>query len=275
MCALSGGPDSAALVALAVAADLDVSAVHVHHGLRDSADHDADVAAGIAGRLGVPLRVEHARIDDGPNLEARARAARHAAVGEHAMFGHTADDQAETVLLALLRGSGSTGLAAIRPGHAHPILSLRRADTHAICAELGLEAVSDPTNTDPRFRRNRVRHELIPLLDALADRETTPLLARSANLLRDDDDFLDALAQELDATDALALNAAPLPLARRAIRNWLTRDGYPPDSAAVTRVLAVAAGDAIGCEVAGVGRIQRSAQQLSVVTNNPGEPTRQ
>lgn len=268
MCALSGGPDSSALVALALAAGLDVTAVHVHHGLRSTADHDADVAATIANQLGAALRVEHANVGDGPNLEARARTARHAAVGEHAMFGHTADDQAETMLLALLRGSGATGLAAIRPGPDHPILGLRRSDTHAVCVELNLEPVMDPTNADPRFRRNRVRNELIPLLDDVADRDLTPLIARSADLLRDDDDFLDTLSQELDVTDAIALSAAPLPLARRAVRNWLTRAGYPPDSAAVTRVLAVAAGDATGCEVAGVGRIRRSAQRLSVVADS-------
>ena len=89
----------------------------------------------------------------------------------------------------------------------------------------------DPSNDDPRFRRNRVRHELLPLLNELAERDVAALLARTAGLLRDDDTLLDQLAAELDPTDALALLAAPLPLARRAVRRWLDRGGYPPDAA--------------------------------------------
>ena len=255
-------------MALAIESGLDVAAVHVHHGLRTSGDHDAEAAEAIAGRLGVPFRLEHAELDDGPNLEARARQARHRLLGPDAMFGHTADDQAETTLLALLRGTGATGLAAIRPGDTHPILGLRRSETHSLCAALELDPVTDPTNTDARFRRNRVRSELLPLLDSIGDRDIVPLVNRAADLLRDDDDLLDRLADELDPTDAPALAAAPLPLARRALRRWLTRDGYPPDAAAVARVLEVAAGATIACEVAGVGRISRSNQRLRV-----GQPT--
>ncbi|MFK7919062.1 MAG: tRNA lysidine(34) synthetase TilS [Ilumatobacter sp.] len=276
MCALSGGPDSAALVALAVHGGLEVSAVHVHHGSRASADHDQAAAQSIADQLGVTLRIERADVAEGANFEARARAVRHALTGGHAMFGHTADDQAETALLGLLRGSGATGLAAIRPGHRHPILALRRSETHALCAELGLATIVDPTNSDPRFLRNRVRNELIPLLDDLADRDVTSLIVRTADLLRTDDDLLDQMAGALDVTDARALDAAPLAIARRAVRAWLVRDGYPPDAAAVERVLAVAGGAMTACEVAGVGRVQRSAQQLSITnlaaTPGDGEP---
>lgn len=264
VCALSGGPDSAALVALAVAAGLDVTAVHVHHGLRESADDDAAGAETIAARLGVPFRTEHAELTDGPNLEARARAARRLLLGPDALFGHTTDDQAETALLALLRGAGATGLAAIRPGPTHPILGLRRSETHALCAALDLEPVIDPTNTDHRFRRNRVRAGLLPFLDDIAERDMAPLISRTADLLRDDDDLLDHLAAGIDPSDARALTNAPLPLARRAVRRWLTRDGYPPDAAAVARVLDVASGKSIACEVATIGRVSRSGQQLRV-----------
>jgi len=261
-CALSGGPDSAALVALAVHADLDVTAVHVDHGLRASSSVDVAAAERIADRLGVAVRIERASIDHGSNLEARARTARHALIGPEAMWGHTADDQAETVLLALLRGSGSTGVSAIAPGHRHPILALRRTDTHALCTHLGLDPVLDPTNADPRFLRNRVRDELLPLMADLARRDVAPLLARTADLVRDDDRLLDEQAESIDPTDARALAMAPVSLARRAVRQWLTVDGYPPDSAGVERVLDVARGVDVACEVAGVGRIERSHQTL-------------
>jgi len=137
---------------------------------------------------------------------------------------------------------------------------------------LDLDVADDPTNAEPRFRRNRVRHELLPLMDSIGERDVVPLLTRAADLLRSDDDLLTELAERLDHTDAQALAAAPRPLARRAIRSWLTVDGYPPDAAAVERVLAVAAGDAAACEVAGIGRVRRSGQRLSIDADGAGSP---
>jgi tRNA(Ile)-lysidine synthase len=268
VCALSGGADSTALVFLAIAAKCTVSAVHVHHGLRPSADDDAEVARRTAERLNVPFRSVRVDLEDGPNLEARARSARRDAVGPDVLMGHTADDQAETLLLALLRGSGATGLAAITPGPTHPILALRASETRALCHREGLEYATDPTNTDPRFRRNRIRHELIPLLNTIAERDVTTLLTRTAGLLRSDDDLLESLASSLDPTDTRALNDAPAALASRAVRRWLTRGGYPPSAAAVERVLAVAAGDNTACEVSGGLRIQRQKGRLRILPDD-------
>ena len=95
------------------------------------------------------------------------------------------------------------------------------------------------------------------------------LLHRTTGLLRDDDALLDELSLALDPTDARALAAAPVSLARRAVRRLLTVDGYPPDAAAVSRVLAVAFGEAAACEVTGVGRVQRSSQRLRIVPCGP------
>ena len=261
-CAFSGGADSSALVALATAAGLEVTALHVNHHSRPESDDEASRAAGIAEQLGVTFRSIDAPLTDGPNFEARARAARRAALGADALTGHTADDQAETLLLALLRGSGATGLSAMRAGFTRPLLGLRRRDTRALCAALEIEPVQDPSNADLRFRRNRVRHEVLPLLDQVAERDVVPLVARTAALLGADDELLGELAGALDPTDAIALTAAPLPLARRAVRSWLSVEGYPPDAAAVARVLDVAAGTFAACEVAGVGRVRRSRQRL-------------
>jgi tRNA(Ile)-lysidine synthase len=261
-CALSGGADSTALVALAVAAGCVVTAVHVDHGLRDSSGHDADVAQATAERLDVAFRRISVDVGEGANLEARARDARRRALGPDALLGHTADDQAETLLLALLRGSGAAGLAAIGPGWRHPILALRRHETHALCRELGLEVATDPSNDDPRFRRNRIRHELLPLLDAIAERDVTPLLARTADLLRSDDQLLEELAAGVDPTETTALAAAPRPVASRAVRQWLERDGYPPDAAAVARVIDVARGNTGACELSGGRRVERRGGRL-------------
>lgn len=259
------------MVALALAAGCEVCAVHVHHGLRRSADDDAELAQTIAARLGAEFRLVRIDVSDGPNLEARARRARRAALGSDAMTGHTADDQAETVLLALIRGSGATGLGAIGPGRRHPILALRRAETHALCDELDLAVADDPTNDDRRFRRNRVRHELMPLLDAIAERDVTVLLNRTADLLRADDQYLDELAAAIDPTDAGQLTTSPRVLGARAIRQWLEHDGYPPDADTVQRVLTVAAGDAVACELTGGRRVERHGNHLHLVTTpTPG-----
>ncbi len=141
-------------------------------------------------------------------------------------------------------------------------MALRRSETEALCRTLDLAVADDPTNRDPRFRRNRVRRELLPLLDDIAERDVTPLLTRAADLLRADDQFLEELAAAIDPTDAAALAAAPRPIASRAVRQWLEADGYPPDSAAVSRVIAVARGETPACELSGGRRIERQDDRL-------------
>ncbi len=264
-CAVSGGADSLALLALATAAGCRATAVHVDHGLRPGSDAEADVVADAARRFGAAFRAERATVALGPNLEARARTARYALLPPDVLTGHTADDQAETVLLNVLRGAGLDGLAGYRP-EGRPIRRLRRAETHALCADLGLVAVVDPSNTDPAHRRNRVRHELLPLADAIAQRDLGEVLARQADLLRDDAALLDALAAAIDPTDAGALASAPGPLARRAVRAWLRAgpECHPPDAATVERVLEVARGSAAATEVGGGRSGRRSAGRLTL-----------
>jgi tRNA(Ile)-lysidine synthase len=275
-CAVSGGPDSLALLVLACAAlgGDAVTAVHVDHGLRPGSAGEAEVVRAAAERFGAGFRALTVRVEPGPNLEARARAARYAALPEGALTGHTADDQAETVLLNLLRGAGLDGLGGMAPER-RPLRRLRRAETHALCAGLGLDPVVDPSNDDPAFRRNRVRHELLPLLADVAARDVVPVLARQADLLRDDAGLLDELAARLDPTDARALAEAPVPLARRAVRRWLRAacgddERHPPGAAAVERVLAVARGDAVACEVDGGWRVARTRGRLRAEAPAPG-----
>jgi tRNA(Ile)-lysidine synthase len=266
-CAVSGGADSLALLVLAVEAGCEVTAIHVDHGLRPGSAAEADVVRRAAERFSARFRAVAVTVAPGPNVEARARAARYAALPPDALTGHTADDQAETVLLNLLRGAGLDGLAGMAPGR-RPLRRLRRRETRDLCAALGLEPVADPTNDDPAFRRNRVRHELLPLLDAIAQRDVVPVIARQADGARADAAVLDELAAALDPTDARALAAAPEALARRAVRAWLRESGpggperHPPDAAATERVLAVARGEAVACELAGGWRVARSRGRL-------------
>ncbi len=151
------------------------------------------------------------------------------------------------------------------PGPARPILGLRRTETEAVCAELGITPVRDESNDRRDVWRNRIRHELLPLATDIAARDLTPILTRTADLLRDDDAYLDALAAGIDPTDARMVAAAPPVLARRALRNWLTVDGYPPDAASIDRVLSVAHGDAQACELTGGRRVERSNQRFRII----------
>lgn len=264
-CAVSGGADSLALLVLAAAAGCDVTAVHVDHGLRPGSDAESVVVAVAAERVGARFVSERVEVQPGPNLEARARAARYGALPEGALTGHTADDQAETVLLNLLRGAALDGLAGFDPVR-RPLRRLRRHETVALCEACRLTPVDDPTNVDPAFRRNRVRHELLPMLGEIAERDVAPVLARQADLLRADAALLDELAADLDPTDASALAAAPPPLARRAVRAWLRAgdERHPPDAATVERVLAVARKEALACEVGSGRSVRRSAGRLHV-----------
>jgi tRNA(Ile)-lysidine synthase len=147
------------------------------------------------------------------------------------------------------------------------LLGLRRSETRALCQSEGLTPVEDPTNVDQRFRRNHVRHALLPLLDAIAERDVAAVIATQAGRLGDEADLLDELAAAIDPTDARALRDAPTALARRAVRLWLrtaTGAEHPVDADSVERVLTVARGDAVACEVAGGWRVSRSMQHLEV-----------
>ena len=207
----SGGPDSLALAA-AVAFEapkqgLRAGAVTVDHGLQPgSAEQARRVEATLRG-LGLdPVhRVATSVEDRGSGPEAAARRARYAAfevvcaeAGASAvLLGHTMDDQAETVLLGLARGSGARSIAGMAPAtgrYLRPLLGLRREQTVAACEALGLRAWQDPQNSDPSFTRTRVRGRILPLMEELIGPGVTESLARTADQLRADADALDALA---------------------------------------------------------------------------------
>jgi tRNA(Ile)-lysidine synthase len=268
-CAVSGGADSLALLVLAVQAGCTVTAVHIDHGVRPDSAADAEVVAAAAARFGADFASVAVAVAPGPNLEARARSARYGALPLDVLTGHTADDQAETVLLNLLRGTGLHGLGGMRADDGRrPMLDVRRHETHALCAELGLDVAEDPTNLDPVHRRNRVRHELLPLLDDIADRDVVPLLCRLATLARESGDHLDDAAQAIDVHDVRALRQAPPLLARLAVRAWLSSvdpERHPPDRATVDRVVGVVNGELGATDVGGGWQVRRTAGRLRLV----------
>ena len=244
--ACSGGADSLALAAATAQVSRrrsgSTSAVVVDHGLQaGSAEtaaraHDQLVDLGFDDVLVSRVTVE---MHSGRGPEAAARHSRYALLDAEAtrrdatvLLGHTLDDQAETVLLGLARGSGTRSLAgmAVRSGrYLRPLLAVRRATTEGACAELGLQPWRDPHNADEAYARSRVRSRVLPLLEAELGPGVAEALSRTARLARDDADLLDALAADAvpaaDTLDCAQLGDLPAALRRRVIRRWLIASG--------------------------------------------------
>ena len=267
-CAVSGGADSLALLLLAVNADLKVTAWHVDHGLRETSNDEGEMVCKVASDLGVKAHSVKAFVEDGPNLEARARDARRKVLPPQVLTGHTADDQAETVIMNLLRGSGVQGSAGIGEPHRRPILGLRRSETKELCLLEKLDPVNDPMNFDPRFTRNRVRNEVIPLLAEVAGRDPVPLLARYANLAGEASGILGDLVKDLDITDVRSVDDNSDPVVKFAIQEWLSdKIGLPPDSSSINRVLQIVRGEIKGTEIPGGFRVDRSQGKVRFSVN--------
>jgi tRNA(Ile)-lysidine synthase len=238
--ALSGGPDSLALTAV-VAAARATTALIVDHRLQPDSGGIAATARQQALELGcVDAQVLCVDVGTEGGPEAAARTARYQALdaardGAPVLLAHTLDDQAETVLLGLGRGSGPRSIAGMRPSDPpwyRPLLGVRRAVTHAACDELGLTPWRDPHNADRRFTRSRLRAEVLPLLEDVLGGGVAEALARTAAALREDTDALDRLAAETladvgsgGALDTARLAALPEAVRRRVIRGWLLAGG--------------------------------------------------
>jgi tRNA(Ile)-lysidine synthase len=254
--ACSGGADSVALAAAlafeARAAGARVGGVTVDHGLQPGSAERAGRTAALLTELGLdPVLVLPVHVAGAGGPEAAARAARYTALagaaaglGARVALGHTLDDQAETVLLGLGRGSGPrsvAGMVAERGDDGvlwwRPLLGVRRSAARRACADQGLPVWDDPWNADPAYTRVRLRTEVLPLLEEVLGGGVAPALARTAELLREDLDALDGLAAgELarlaaEAGDgglpARPLAALPAALRRRVLRGWLRAAGVP------------------------------------------------
>lgn len=255
---LSGGADSLALalttIDVAARAGIPVITVTVDHGLREGSAEEARRVADLAASLGARAVVETVTVDGPGGPEGAARDARRAALravgvreGAPILLGHTMDDQAETVLLRLARGSGPSSLRAIAPlsreadgvTWLRPLLTLRRSDTEGACAQAGLAPVHDPTNDvdgpwraadGSPLRRSALRHEAIPALASALGVDPVPALARTAALCAEDDDALSDRARELTAA---ARVAAARVAAARVADDTDPGDGEAPVALAV------------------------------------------
>jgi len=248
---VSGGADSVALLHLlsSLAPDwqLRLHVLHVDHQLRAESAADAVFVQALGARLGIPVDVATVAVERCGSLEAGAREARYAALAacaarvgaDRIAVGHTADDQAETVLMRLLQGAGVRGLSGIPPVRGaiiRPLIEVRRSALEAELARAGLAWAQDETNRDPKFLRNRIRHELLPLLSDSYNPEVATALVRLASLARETVGALDqAAAAELERLAVWgdggaivrleALRALPRPVAAEVLRQAASRLG--------------------------------------------------
>ncbi|HVA60687.1 MAG TPA: tRNA lysidine(34) synthetase TilS [Mycobacteriales bacterium] len=258
--AVSGGADSVALAAalarIAPRAGFRAGAVTVDHGLQNGSAERAAAVALWAARIGL-APVETTRVDvvqRGTGPEAAARDARYAVLDSVAerlgatviLLGHTRDDQAESVLLGLARGSGARSLAGMAPIRGHyrrPLLDLPRATMRAACAAECLPVWDDPHNRDPKYARSRVRHQALPVLEAALGPGVARALARTAALLRADAEALDVWADmalaDADPLSTVALTRLPAGVRSRVLRRAALDAGAPPTAVTAAHVAAM------------------------------------
>jgi tRNA(Ile)-lysidine synthase len=250
--AVSGGADSLALAAAtafeAPKLGLSAGAVTVDHGLQAGSAERAVAVARTCGEVGLdPVAIETVTVGTTGGPEAAARTARYAALAAAAdrteaslvLLGHTLDDQAETVLLGLARGSGARSLAGMaqRSGRLlRPFLGLRRSTTSAAVAALGLTPWEDPHNVDPAFTRARVRHDLLPVLEDALGSGAAEALARTADLLRADADALDEWAETVDSLTVADLLSLPAAVRARVLRAAAVAAGAPSGALAAVHI---------------------------------------
>ena len=241
--AVSGGPDSLALLSILreilPVLPLHLTVAHFDHGWRADSQNDRNFVASMAATWGFDFHTARAPTGT-PHTENAARTARYAFLRQTATqtnstavaLGHTRDDQVETLLLHLLRGSGSRGLAAMRRRDgdlARPLLDIARHEIEAYLSRLHLTPRRDATNADPRFTRNRLRQELLPAIDAF-DPAARELLARTADILSEEDRFLEAQVAGLPediARDRDAFAQLPPALQRRVVRRLVPGATFP------------------------------------------------
>jgi tRNA(Ile)-lysidine synthase len=262
------------MLLLALDAGLQVEVHHVDHHARAMSGDDAAFVRDTCKSLGVPCVVHDVVVDAGPNFEARARAERRRVLPEGTLTGHTMDDLAETVLLNMMRGAGVDGLSPMVSDPTKPLRNIRRSDLHAFVNAFGLIARHDESNDDLAYRRNRVRHQLLPLMCEVFERDVVPILARQATVLFEERAWLEALSEndvalELDEADCRELSRWP----RARLRRWLrvklfvlddVDERHPPSAAEVDRAIAVVLGEAVATELSGGRRLARRDQRLSL-----------
>lgn len=253
--AVSGGADSLALAAAtaweAPKLGLQIAGLTVDHGLQPGSRQRAEQVARTCVELGLdPVVAETVAVGRRGGPEAAARSARYGAIGAVAdrlgialvLLGHTLDDQAETVLLGLARGSGARSLAgmALRTDrYLRPFLALRRETTAAAVHALGLEAWEDPQNADRQFTRVRVRRDLLPALERALGPGVTESLARTADLLRADADALDEWAKTVDSLVVADLLVLPAAVRARVLRAAAIAAGAPAGALAAVHIRAL------------------------------------
>ncbi len=294
--ACSGGPDSVALLSALITIvplrGYRLTVLHVNHGLRPEADQEQDMLQALCQQWQVPLKVKTLQPPHGlTGIEAWARAARYAFFQQrtaacpldYVATAHTQDDQAETVLFHAMRGSARRGLAGIPPVRDNwlirPLLNCSRREIEVYVKEKKLSYVTDPSNADMRFTRNRIRHVLLPFLEQEFSPQIRRHLASLAETTREEEDWLEGLATsarvritEHDGSlSLLALNTEPSALRPRILRQWVEGSVQDLKTAHVLRLRALSEGKIRGTvQLPGRKSVVREGTRLILQTRRPG-----
>lgn len=275
--ACSGGPDSIALAVLAKSFEIEFGLAYIDHGINIATSECEIIVKELAQICGVPFYTAHLNLGLNPkfesNIEATARSHRYEALEkirithkyEIVATAHHLDDVAETYLINLIRGSGSgiSSLAKERNSIVRPILHWRKRDLEKLNRKIGLNYFIDEMNSQTRFVRNRIRNEVIPLLNDISDRDISPLIERAARFARRDNEFLDALASSKwpgEHASTRVLSELDPVLQVHAIRAWI--NGYPPSEEEMERILEVVKHDRTSTQISGNRTIWRSGAIL-------------
>jgi tRNA(Ile)-lysidine synthase len=272
--AVSGGPDSLAMLLLALEAQLDVTVHHVDHHVRPTSTDEANYLKSVCESLNVAFVLHEVSLEPGENFEARARNARRSVLPPQALTAHTMDDVVETMLLNMLRGAGRLGLSPMINNPTKPLVGVRRSELHEWLATKPFIPVHDESNDDVRFRRNHVRHELLPLMREVAQRDVVPVIFRQGVLMAEEEAWLNEITAQdqslgISDVDCRELKTWPLARQRRWLRSVLSQndnplDTHPPSSDEVDRALAVVRGEVTACELSGGRRLSRTDQRLKL-----------
>lgn len=275
--ACSGGGDSIGLALVAASQNIDFALMYVEHNINPSTRVCETIVGDLATKLGVEVFVENVDLDsenNKGNLESRARDMRYAALEkvreenayDFVLTAHHLDDYVETFFINLIRGAGSSiaSLSAARQNLVRPLLHWRKSQLENLVNKSEIEFFSDPSNALDCFVRNRIRNEVMPLLDDISKRDVAPLIAKAGNHISRDQKFISKLGEEswpiVGDTDTRALRALDISLQNHAIRAWI--DGDRPSAKEMANILDVVNHEIPRTQISGNRTIWRKDAKL-------------
>lgn len=254
--AVSGGADSAAMVALASYLKRYATLHHVNHGLREASKAEEDIVRNLGSKFGFKVHVYNVNMEGTSEEEAREKRMEHL---KGKLTAHSKNDRVETMLYNMMRGAGSRGMSSM---NGKPLIDVTTEELDQVCAFYNLQLCVDETNFTNQYTRNRVRYELIPLMEDISSRNVVEVLNRNANTLAKESEFLDKLASKVNISDCKAAQKEDDVILTRAVKLWLEANvSHNISQQNIESVVQVIRGVTVGTQVCGRD-IRRSSNVL-------------